>query len=46
MSIHPIDYLDLFLIHDPLDKEKRLESYKALLDAKKAGKVKSVGVSN
>ncbi|KAJ3567315.1 hypothetical protein NP233_g6447 [Leucocoprinus birnbaumii] len=41
-----LTYLDLFLIHDPLDKALRLESYKALLDAQAAGKIKSVGVSN
>ncbi|RXW24944.1 hypothetical protein EST38_g908 [Candolleomyces aberdarensis] len=41
------DYVDLFLIHDPLSgKQKRLETYKALLEAKAAGKIKSVGVSN
>lgn len=42
-----IDYIDLFLIHDPLSgKQKRLETYKALLEAKQAGKIRSVGVSN
>lgn len=42
-----IDYIDLFLIHDPLSgKTKRLETYKALLEAKEAGKIRSVGVSN
>nr|GAT56282.1 predicted protein [Mycena chlorophos] len=41
------DYIDLFLIHDPLSgKELRLETYKALLEAKAAGKIRSVGVSN
>jgi diketogulonate reductase-like aldo/keto reductase len=41
------DYIDLFLIHDPLSgKQKRLETYKALLEAKVAGKIRSVGVSN
>jgi len=41
------DYLDLYLIHSPLSgKAKRLETYKALLQAKKEGKLKSVGVSN
>ncbi|TFK46255.1 Aldo/keto reductase [Heliocybe sulcata] len=41
------DYLDLFLIHSPRSgKAKRLETYKALLHAKKAGKLKSIGVSN
>ncbi|KAI0082045.1 Aldo/keto reductase [Panus rudis PR-1116 ss-1] len=41
------DYIDLFLIHDPLSgTEKRLATYKALLEAKKAGKIRTVGVSN
>ncbi|KDR75169.1 hypothetical protein GALMADRAFT_211458 [Galerina marginata CBS 339.88] len=41
------DYIDLFLIHDPLaGKERRLATWKALLEAKAAGKVKAVGVSN
>ncbi|KAF5314742.1 hypothetical protein D9611_007138 [Ephemerocybe angulata] len=41
------DYIDLYLIHDPLSgKEKRLETYKALLEAKATGKVRSIGVSN
>jgi len=41
-----LDYFDLFLIHDPLAKDLRVESYKALVDAQKAGKIKSFGVSN
>ncbi|KAH6914349.1 Aldo/keto reductase [Coprinopsis sp. MPI-PUGE-AT-0042] len=41
------DYVDLYLIHDPLSgKKRRLETYKALLEAKEAGKIRSVGVSN
>ncbi|KAJ7188084.1 NADP-dependent oxidoreductase domain-containing protein [Mycena filopes] len=41
------DYIDLFLIHDPFSGSKlRLETYKALLEAKAAGKIRSVGVSN
>lgn len=40
-------YIDLFLIHDPYaGTEKRLATYKALQEARKAGKIKSVGVSN
>lgn len=40
-------YLDLYLIHDPTSgKEKRLETWQALVEAKKLGKVKSIGVSN
>ncbi|KAF6749771.1 Aldo/keto reductase [Ephemerocybe angulata] len=42
-----LDYVDLFLIHDPLSgKTRRLETYKALLEAKEAGKIRSIGVSN
>jgi diketogulonate reductase-like aldo/keto reductase len=41
------DYVDLFLIHDPLSgSKKRLETYKALLECKENGKIKDVGVSN
>ncbi|KAF8331675.1 Aldo/keto reductase [Cantharellus anzutake] len=40
-------YIDLYLIHAPLPgSEKRIATYKALLDAQKAGKIRSVGVSN
>jgi hypothetical protein len=42
-----LSYFDLILIHSPNPgREKRLETYRALIDAKKAGKVKSIGVSN
>lgn len=41
------DYIDLFLIHDPYPgKTKRLETYKALLEARDEGKIRNVGVSN
>jgi len=42
-----LDYVDLFLIHAPFpSKELRLATYKALQEAKAAGKIRSVGVSN
>lgn len=42
-----LDYFDLFLLHSPNPgKEKRLEAYRALIAAKKQGKVKAIGVSN
>ncbi|EIN12068.1 Aldo/keto reductase [Punctularia strigosozonata HHB-11173 SS5] len=41
------DYIDLYLIHDPMSgTERRLQTYKALQESKKAGKVRTVGVSN
>ncbi|TDL19111.1 Aldo/keto reductase [Rickenella mellea] len=42
-----LSYIDLYLIHSPLSaKEKRVETYKALLEKKAEGKIRSVGVSN
>jgi len=40
-----IGYVDLFLLHHPLQGQN-LESYDAMLELKKKGFVKSVGVSN
>jgi len=40
-------YLDLVLIHSPkMGKDKAIAVWKALIDAKKAGKVRAIGVSN
>lgn len=42
-----IEYVDLFLIHNPHSgTEKRLATYKALQEARAAGKIHTVGVSN
>lgn len=53
-----VEYLDLMLIHAPKPwatmaipftkryKKENVEVYKALLEAKEAGKIKSIGVSN
>ncbi|KAL4906985.1 hypothetical protein BDW74DRAFT_176581 [Aspergillus multicolor] len=41
------DYFDLILIHAPYGgKEGRLGTWKALIEAQKAGKTRSIGVSN
>ena len=41
-----LDYIDLYLIHSPHGKNKRLEQWRALVDLKEAGKIKYIGVSN
>ncbi|KAI0053130.1 Aldo/keto reductase [Auriscalpium vulgare] len=41
------DYVDLFLIHDPMSgHDRRLATYRALLKARDDGKIRTVGVSN
>lgn len=41
------DYIDLYLIHSPPPgKENRLKLWKALLETKNQGKIRSAGVSN
>jgi len=42
-----LEYIDLYLLHSALGgPEKRKESWRAVCDAKKEGKLKSIGVSN
>jgi 2,5-diketo-D-gluconate reductase A len=42
-----LDYLDLFLIHWPAPEHDRyVETWKALVEARQNGKVRSIGVSN
>ncbi len=41
-----LDYVDLYLIHAPIQKKQRLEQWKALMELQKQGKVRAIGVSN
>ncbi|KAK3256165.1 hypothetical protein CYMTET_34686 [Cymbomonas tetramitiformis] len=41
-----LEYIDLYLIHCPNDKRNRLDQWRALEDLQKAGKARSIGVSN
>ncbi|KAG8771104.1 hypothetical protein FRC15_003629 [Serendipita sp. 397] len=42
-----LGYIDLYLVHSPLGgPQKRKESWESILEAKEAGNIRSVGVSN
>lgn len=41
-----LDYVDLYLIHAPFARTRRLEQWKALIELRRLGKVRAIGVSN
>ena len=41
-----LEYVDLYLIHSPHAKDKRIEQWETLLSLQEKGKAKNVGVSN
>ncbi|KAJ9112054.1 hypothetical protein QFC19_000977 [Naganishia cerealis] len=46
-KVKDLQYIDMVLIHSPQsNRTKRLETWKALQEAVKSGKIKSIGVSN
>ncbi|KAI0682111.1 Aldo/keto reductase [Cytidiella melzeri] len=42
-----LEYIDLYLIHSPISgKQRRLDTWRALIEQRNKGKFKSIGVSN
>jgi 2,5-diketo-D-gluconate reductase A len=41
-----LDHVDLYLIHAPLNPEHRLEQWRALVELRRLGKARAIGVSN
>lgn len=41
-----LDFVDLYLIHAPFDPEQRLEQWRGLVELRRQGKARAIGVSN
>lgn len=41
-----LDYVDLYLIHAPYEREQRLAQWRGLVELKRQGKTRAIGVSN
>ena len=42
-----LEYIDLYLLHDAISgRERRLQAYRCLLEARERGQIRQIGVSN
>ncbi|HEY5959238.1 MAG TPA: aldo/keto reductase [Polyangiaceae bacterium] len=41
-----VDYVDLYLIHAPFEREQRLAQWRGLVDLERQGRARAIGVSN